>query len=290
METCSEVLPGELAIEETTNPFDLLNDDMVVTVGEHLGQLCGPTEFVRFAQTTRRFQRLFIPGPFASEEDNRNVVANVICARAQIIFQSSEPTLFPPTNEWSLALPTLQHLSLFERWCGSRFCRDNRFCFEFASVALQSNHIKHISEILKIMDTYPTVRVRLDAHCGIAAPDGIAGRFSQHRGDAVLHAIHAGSNHDGRLTVVPWGKRISILAASSNHPFSEVAREGRGSVEVTFQMDGASADQLVLLPPRPSYYLPESEEETIAPEGSDGSWHSDDQDDDDGNSTHDDGL
>lgn len=243
--------PGEMAHEETTNPFDLLNHDMVVTIGEHLGQLCGPTEYVRFAQTARRFQRLFMPGPFASEDYNRNVVANVICARAQGIFQSSEPTLFPPSNDWKVALPTLQHLSSFESWCDSRFCRDSRFCFEFANIAFLSDHMKLISEILKIMDQYPTVTVRLDAHCGIASPDGIAGRFSQHRGDAVRHAIYTGSNHlyDGGLTVVPWGKRITTLAASCNHPFSEVAREGRGWVEVSFQMDGTSADQLMLLPP-----------------------------------------
>ena len=154
--------------------------------------------------------------------------------------------------------------------------------------------IDRIHQIRELMKRYPKLRVRLDAHCGTAAPSGISSWFSRARGMSVWTAI-CGTEHDdngiinegsirtteedndeedetgidytGRFQLVVWGKMITkVVSKLTQHPYYTDANEGRGWVEVYFIMSGDNNDRDVedemILPRRHSYYNYRSAEST----------------------------
>ncbi|KAL3930321.1 MAG: hypothetical protein SGARI_004516 [Bacillariaceae sp.] len=107
------------------------------------------------------------------------------------------------------------------------------------------------------MERFPTMSLQLDAHCGKAAPPQIAMPFSQHRGEsavAFICGVHGEHLDPTRISMIPWGKRIAHRVAKSDQLVGSYAREGKGWVEVFFQLGGESEGDTLMLPSPPAYY------------------------------------
>ena len=184
------------------------------------------------------------------------------------------------------AVRTLQQLSLLLKLQEEGFLKENRIGFDYASTdvdidnsdddgdernddeevsidrAIRKTKVRksldRIYLISRLMTKFPSLIVRVDAHCGTIAPSGIAGSFSQARGMAVRYAlencfdeIYTGNEIDvtDRIHIQAWGRRVALAAASQrSHPFGDLARQGKGWVELYVQLDGMQ------LPQRPSFY------------------------------------
>ena len=288
----------------------MLNDDAIKSIGQSIGILYGAESYVSFASTCNRMRRLLLLPPSASHDNmskegkedastgndqtsdrslTNQVVEYVIGVRVGSQYKSLCPCskpherMFFPNN-----IKTLHQLSIFEKWITTtNFMNDNRITFPFASTEIESNMIERIHQITMLMKRYPKLRVRLDAHCGTAAPSGISSWFSRARGMSVWTAI-CGTEHDngiinegsirtteedndneeeegpgidytGRFQLVVWGKMITkVVSKLSQHPYYTDASEGRGWVEVYFIMSGDNNDREVedemILPRRHAYY------------------------------------
>jgi outer membrane protein OmpA-like peptidoglycan-associated protein len=247
----------------------MLPDDALITIGEHVGRLCGAPTYVKLAQTCKRMKRLLLPEQDPSlmdigdEEDaaeNNSVIRNVIRARVMCFINSCSLPLPPLLNvpkDWSTQIKTLEQLALFELWYSHPFSRDNRIKFDFASSTVDEEYREDIVNLVEIMNRFPSMSLQLDAHCGIAAPLPIAMPFSQHRGECVVAFIcgdHGEHMDPSRISMIPWGKRIARRVARSDHLFGAHAREGKGWVEVFFQLGGESEGDTLVLPSPPAYY------------------------------------
>ncbi|KAL3921650.1 MAG: hypothetical protein SGILL_002639 [Bacillariaceae sp.] len=262
------------------NPLDLLHDDVLITIGEHVGKLLGAPTYVRFALACRRTKRLLLPPEDSDEADDdekNSVIANVIRARIRCFINScplqSRSTLLKqlPTDQ----IKTLEQLALFELWYAHPFSKDNRICFHFASVTVLNKYMEdHIARLVAIMKRFPSMSLQLDAHCGAAAPHQIAMPFSEDRGDSVQAAIcglHGEQVDPSRIDMIPWGKRIACAVARSDHVFGDYARQGKGWVEVFFQLSGGLKGENLVLPTPPDYYnvTPEDHDDDDSEEGYD---------------------
>ncbi|CAJ1936275.1 unnamed protein product [Cylindrotheca closterium] len=181
---------------------------------------------------------------------------------------------------------TLPQLALVLKLSKGGFLKENRIGFDYASaeIAMDSSDddsdnssdndidtiersirstkvrgsLERIYLISHMMTIFPSMTVRVDAHCGTIAPSGIAENFSRTRGIAVQYAlencfddIYEGNDIDvtDRITVQPWGRRAALAVASqTSHPFGDLARHGKGWVEIYVDLDGMQ------LPSRPSFY------------------------------------
>jgi len=137
--------------------------------------------------------------------------------------------------------------------------KENRLGFDFASTEIDENEgeasgiagsRRRVENIAKILQQFETATLTVDAHCGIAAPTGIAPGFSRARGVALQEQLVrlAGDDLLQRITVNPWGRRVTERAAVSSHSYGAVAREGRGWVEVYLSLGD------VAFPNRPEFY------------------------------------
>jgi len=305
----------------------MLNDDAIKSIGQSIGILYGAESYVSFASTCKRFRRLLLLPPSAShtskrEEDanddsststgddqtsdrllTNQVVEYVISLRVRGQYRSLCPACKPERIFFPNNIKTLHQLSIFEKWITTtNFMNDNRITFLFASTEIESNMIDRIHQITMLMKRYPKLRVRLDAHCGTAAPSGISSWFSRARGMSVWTGI-CGTEHDdngiinegsirttteedndneeetgidytGRFQLVVWGKMITkVVSKLTQHPYYTDASEGRGWVEVYFVVSGDNNDREVedemILPRRHAYYNYRSAESTDSDTDSD---------------------
>jgi len=302
----------------------MLNDDAIKSIGQSIGILNGAESYVSFASTCKRFRRLLLLPASSSHkgggEDNdgstttgdyqtsgrltNQVVEYVISVRVGSQYKSLCPSYKPEKIFFPNNIKTLHQLSIFEKWITeTNFMNDNRITFPFASTEIESNMIDRIHQITMLMKRYPKLRVRLDAHCGTAAPSGISSWFSRARGMSVWTAI-CGTEHDnddngiinegssrateednddeeetgidytGRFQLVVWGKMITkVVSKLTQHPYYTEASEGRGWVEVYFIMSGDNNDREVedemILPRRHAYYNYRSAESTDSDTDSD---------------------
>lgn len=168
----------------------------------------------------------FLDDDIDNDSGENQTVRNVIHMRAldcmaNLQCQSEESHSSTPT------IKTLEQLEIFEKWITeTNFIHDNRITFPFASTEIEDNMQEQILHIINIMERYPNVMVRLDSHCGTAAPSGISTWFSKARGLSVRNAIGGINN---RVHVVVRGKLISsVVARLEDCPFRDDAREGRG--------------------------------------------------------------
>lgn len=183
------------------------------------------------------------------------------------------------------AVGTLPQLSLLLKLKEKGFLEENRIGFDYAStdIALDSNNddehdnseneedsierhiqrtkvrnsIERIHLISHMMAKFPSLVVRVEAHAGTIAPSGISESFSRTRGLAVRYALencfddlYTGNEIDvtDRIHMQAWGRRISAVAAQMTHPFGDLARQGKGWVDIFVELDGMQ------VPPRPSFY------------------------------------
>mmetsp|Transcript_24108 Transcript_24108/g.58228 ORF Transcript_24108/g.58228 Transcript_24108/m.58228 type:complete len:302 (-) Transcript_24108:463-1368(-) len=259
----------------------MLNDDAVRAIGHYAGVLYGAESYVNFAWTCKRMNRLLTSsdGDDASSRPydigENQTIRSVIRARASSILRALHPNLDMSPDR---IVGNLEQLTIFEEWISSMppsFVRDNRIRFPFASTEIAPNMRELCFHTAILMVRHPNVRVRLDSHCGTAAPSGISSWFSRARGLSVRDAIcnleiEANDNEDvcnhgeeattssidqDRIGVIAWGKTITGgVARMEDHPFRTDAREGRGWVEVYFIVPGGRDGDEMVLPPRHAYY------------------------------------
>ena len=107
--------------------------------------------------------------------------------------------------------------------------------------------LQRVNMIRRWMTKFPSMTVRLDSHSGIIAPSEIAEAFSRTRGMAVRSALQSGLDENkrseidirDRISVHPWGRRVALLvAAEPSHPFRDLARCGKGWVQICVELDG----------------------------------------------------
>ena len=222
--------------------FDLLHDDVLICIGEYTGKLFGPETYVCLAQTCKKIKGLLLPDENTSETEELQTIQNIIQLR--VTHYSSGHGARP-----NVTVRTLEELGVFESWYETPLYHDNRIPFPYASVEIDDSMHDKIFSVVKLMERFPSITIHLDSHCGTIAPNGVATLFSISRGNSIMQVIQDRS----RVTVIGWGKRVAReVARSDTHPFSELAREGRGWVEVYIEIGvGESA---VTLPPRHEYY------------------------------------
>jgi hypothetical protein len=171
--------------------------------------------------------------------------------------------------------------------CDAGFGRDNRIGFDYASVTIDPNDGSRprIDAVARIFKRFPFVHLQIDAHCGNAAPIGIAPQFSRLRATVVRQSIDRailgllpiydddhhhhydidrdrldvlGHGYDGsRVSSCGWGRTVAAAAARSEHPllFVETARDGKGWVDIFFRIPTCDdGDEFLELPSRPDYY------------------------------------
>ena len=228
--------------------LECLDDDTLALLIEYAGKLHGPRAAARFGMTCKRMRTLL---------DARRVIAG----RTRCLRQTPKA---PLTNFGGVdQLKTLENLDAFESWTESRLNYDNRIPFQFASVELNDSTREMVDSAKGFLNRHRNVRVRLDSHCGTAAPDDVAAAFSHVRGLAMLSSICESDDDQeslsidrSRVLVFAWGKQISErVARLDGHRFSELAQEGRGWVEVSFLLLPSGEDEEpISLPPRPQYY------------------------------------
>ena len=140
---------------------------------------------------------------------------------------------------------------------------ENRIGFDFASTDIDDDDgeasmipgsMRRVDALARILQKFEDTNLIVDAHCGTAAPASIAPAFSRARGEAVrvevLHSSYVTDMGDvaGRITVKGWGRRVTQRVVVSSHKFRDIAREGRGWVEVYLKMGDIN------FPKRPSFY------------------------------------
>lgn len=289
--------------------MDLLHDDAIKSIGEYTGKLYGAAAYAHLSQTCKRIKQLLLPtstesaSKFGESNSHQPVFKHVIDARVAAclvdLYKGHHPPIRTPAAACQYyGVNTLQQLVVFEEWIAKTpyFHDDNRIMFPFASTEIEPDMNPRINGINRIMHKFPsgTVTVRLDSHCGTAAPSEISAWFSRARGLSVKDAIcgdvydtdNTGPGHrtgprsvdPALVNVVAWGKQVASVIARlplpEHHPFQHVAREGRGWAEVYFMVPGGSGE--MILPPRHEYYRGVIEEDG----DSDGSFVDDELTDD----------
>jgi hypothetical protein len=253
------------------NPFDVLTDDAVVTVGQWVGAT-GAANLARLQKTCRRLASLLGQPALLRDVVKDRSVAYKITSLEQLAF-------------WE----AVEEAGLME---------ENRIGFDLASLAIDSSaqHATHADDIQdsmarifavrRIAHRFPETRILIEAHTGTIAPPYIGVYFSRSRGEAVGLAL-LWQQEDGafhldttRMHVTGWGIRISQAAARDLlHPHGALARRGKGWAEI-YLVHGRADLQL---PSRPDFYqgvVPPGVGEIGEDDASDDT--SDDDDDGDG--------
>lgn len=227
-----------------TEFFHLLHDDALISIGEYVGKLYGPEAYTQLALTCRKMRQLLLPDENSLEEEQTNTMSqtirNIIQLRVEKVTSSRQ----------DFSIKTLEELAIFEQWCTTPLHQNNHHIpFPLASLEVDESMHEKIFAIINIMERFPSITVQLDSHCGIIAPNSVAASFSRSRGEAVCNVLRC---HPSRVQVIGHGKRVANrIARCSSHPLGELAREGRGWVEIYIVMEEGRR----YLPPRnESYY------------------------------------
>ncbi|KAL7493997.1 hypothetical protein ACHAWT_002837 [Skeletonema menzelii] len=225
-----------------------LHDDALINVGEYVGTMYGPETYTRLGLTCQRMLRLLLPN---DDDASAQTIQNIIRSRMAYALDRAQRSMILETTQNNLKIKSLKELAVFEAWCETPLRNDNRIPFPFASVDINESIHEKIHFIMKIMQRYPSLTVQLDSHCGTIAPNSVASSFSRIRGDSIKDILYDPS----RVEVMGWGKRItSKVARSDTHPFGELAREGRGWVEVSFVLRDDDNRRTIILPPQHEFY------------------------------------
>jgi hypothetical protein len=217
--------------------FDLLPDEMVVEIGSWLASY-EIKNFVQFQRTCHRMRSLL---------GQREVISGIVKDRE----------LSPDE------ITTLEHLALYEYMDQEDLLQENRIGFDYASTEIddddgEASGVKgswtRINSVQTLLSRFKGSVAIVDSHCGTMGPRGVAPRFSQIRGMEVCSALSEqdgdddDSDLDDRLTLNSWGRQVSDVVYRSTHRYGDLAREGKGWVEIYLQLGDLE------LPQRPGYY------------------------------------
>jgi len=237
--------------------FDRLPDDGLVTIGSWVAAT-GLDNFARCLKVCRRFRHVLGRPSLLKELIRERTGAHEI--------------------------ETLEHLALWDAIDQVGLWEENRVGFGFGSLTVESDYIppdlhqfqrrrerdipyseKRIADVTRILTRFPSTFLRIEAHCGTAAPPVMAEQFSAARGmsvvSSVLDMLTVSSGHlyeysdmretstiEQRLYLTSWGMEISTAAERSQHRYASVARKGKGWVEL-YVLFGACE-----MPSRPEFY------------------------------------
>ena len=219
-----------------------LHDDAIINIGEYVGKLYGPEAYTKLGQTCKRIRKLLLPEDDSSAQTEQNIIGSRLTHQPNVPLEITR----------GLSITSLKELAVFEAWCETPLHKDNRIPFPFASVEVDESMHDKIYQTMKIMERYHFLSIHLDSHCGTIAPNSVAHSFSRSRGEAIKDVLYDSS----RVEVIGWGKRISNkVARSDDHPFGDLARQGRGWVEIYVVLSDG-----VMLPPRHEFYNTNSEQ------------------------------
>jgi hypothetical protein len=139
--------------------------------------------------------------------------------------------------------------------------QENRIGFDYASTEIDDNDgeasgVKgswtRIDSMQTLMQIFKGSVAIVNSHCGTMGPRGGAPHFSQIQGIKVCAALSEhdddDSDVDDRLTLNSWGRQVSDVVNRSTHRYGDLAREGKGWVEIYMQLGDLE------LPQRPGYY------------------------------------
>ena len=241
--------------------LSMLPEEILVRIGTSVAKLCGIRDFVSLSLVSKRMKRLLI--------DSEATIADVIRIRAKRINQSS----FVSSPIKPMKIRTLEQLTFFETVVRHNIFQENRVHFDFADLQVaDSDSMALIKVVRTILNRYPAVSVILEAHCGTPAPTEIAWLYSHYRGKVVRRALvsveekeiewladapmEEDSQIRGRVGIRAWGKMVMEIVSQSQHPYGELARQGRGWVEIFLRMeqDSPEADRILEFPSRPDFY------------------------------------
>mmetsp|Transcript_11341 Transcript_11341/g.21629 ORF Transcript_11341/g.21629 Transcript_11341/m.21629 type:complete len:287 (-) Transcript_11341:127-987(-) len=245
------------------NCFDNLPDDGLLALGSWVAAT-GLENFARCLKVCRRFRR--------------------VLGRPSMLKELIRERNFTDAPE----IETLEHLALFDAIKQVGLCDENRIGFGYGSLTVARDADYHprqvhhhprrggitegavlhserrIADVARILTRFPGTFLRIESHCGTAAPPGIAEHFSAARGMSVVRAFldllspgqvddpsHARevSIMERRLHLTSWGMQISTAAETSQHRYAGVARQGKGWAEVYI----CKGDTLEM-PSRPEFY------------------------------------
>lgn len=178
---------------------------------------------------------------------------------------------------------TWKELGFYQAVAKAGLFGEHRIGFEFAETDIDTDEDSEIAGNMAridatgaILQTFEDATLTVEAHCGTAAPAYIAPEFSRARGESVrVEVLHSNcvtetAAVDERIMIHSWGKLVAQRAVTSSHKFREIAREGRGWVEVYLRLGDNE------FPKRPSYY-----EGLEPPELDDNGEYDEDEDEDD---------
>jgi outer membrane protein OmpA-like peptidoglycan-associated protein len=207
-----------------TEFFHLLHDDALISIGEYVGKLYGPEAYTRLALTCRKMKHLLL----SNETNSAQTIRNIIQFRVKAATSSQ--------GDFSI-IRTLEELAIFEQWCKTPLHSSyHHIPFPLASLEVDESMHEKIFAIINIMERFPSITVQLDSHCGIIAPNSVATSFSRSRGEAVCNVLRC--HPPSRVHVTGHGKRVANrIARCRSHPLGELAREGRGWVEIYIVME-----------------------------------------------------
>lgn len=158
---------------------------------------------------------------------------------------------------------TWKQVAWFEEMKRCNFFNENRLGFAFGSVELDSdrdsnfiaNTTKRIHDVKRIWRRFhadsEVMEVNIYAHSGTLAPPDIAPRLSRARGISVSRELGDCMSLERDVTLQNYGRRVADLLSlekEKDHPYSLLARQGLGWVEVYMTFEGLE------LPPRPQFY------------------------------------
>ena len=193
----------------------------------------------------------------SNETNSSETILNIIQFRVEKVTSSQH----------DFSIKTLEELAILEQWCTTPLHQNNGHHIPFPLASLEVDESMHekLFAIINIMERFPSITVQLDSHCGIIAPNSVATSFSRSRGEAVCNVLRC--HPPSRVQVTGHGKRVANrIARCSSHPLGELAREGRGWVEIYIVMEEEGRR---FLPSRNEYYYnsDDSREETSLGDG-----------------------
>merc|ERR1712150_382900 len=112
-----------------------------------------------------------------------------------------------------------------------------------------------LEKVGEALQRHCALKLIIDAHAGIISPSPDAAEFiSRARGVEICELL----NLNRSVCVNAWGDQISHTASVSKHRNGELARRGKGWVELRLAVK--VDEHCLMFPSRPSYYQEDSSE------------------------------
>ena len=145
-----------------------------------------------------------------------NKYLKALCNNSNVVSWISQPRV-----AGFKSLTCIEHLKIFELISKA----ENSFHFDWGSVQVEDNCYPYLEEIVKIMKQHESLKIRVEGHCGLEAPEHIAIGFSSSRAASVCAVLANMGIEPRRISHVGHGKSQPKVCACG--PFSRNAKQNR---------------------------------------------------------------